>query len=877
LSILSGSRASFQVNYIFLASVGGHVTFRKTIFLALVVFSLSVIPAAAQVDTVIAQLSNSGFESYAGSISGDGRFVVFESRGDIATVNPRNKDHNNEIFILDYAQRRIFQITNTRSVLYDASQTGTEVNANVRVEITNVRPVISNDGRWIVFGSNATTSRPSTPDSTDPSSFDGNAFTSPTPTPVPTASPTPTPSVTPTPAANPLTADGNMEMWLYQIPAYAPVADLSLGDEQPLTDLAGGTFTRLTNTDASQLPRAGSVNNAPVVADDNHDASISDDGMTIAFVSNRNLVPCVGNSFDANEDNDEIFTFRQGGPVPCPATPATPGAVGVNQVTKTPRGVVSNPIYNKNPSISGNGLRIAFASTGDNPVVGMTGGTNPSSSRNEEIFYADLNASGVPTFGKQVTTTTPTNAGDVVNILDYGRRLSRDGRFIAFDSTADLAGSGANATGFAVFVYDITGSTFRQVGPRSDADSAATGGDVNHYPGFTDYNGSGVPQTLVLESRLNMKADGTIPSDATQGLNNDVTRPAQIYSYNFSQPAATATFTRLTKFPPALFVISQAQPLPSNSLKRMAFSFGQTEIGTGNTDLLSEVFYLLKPTVTSDVTATNSFATGATRLPVSATPTPSPSVTPTPSPSPTVSPSPTPVTPATVLGLAPGMLASLDYTATDTPIAPRTAVGDLKRSPNLPIELSGVSLAINGVACGLRSVGGRHIDFVLPDGFAGAADGSVKLPFVLVNNGVAMRDTLTIVPARPDIFRIDDVAAAGGRTKAFNVTNRVPTREPFTVRTVKIKGGVFVPTVLRVYLTGINNIPPTGISVRIKDITINGVSAITKVEPGVWTIDFQLPSTLDGKGESPVVVTVTVGSTTFTSRLDDTTSFIRIL
>src|SRR5262249_55282046 len=149
-------------------------------------------------------------------------------------------------------------------------------------------------------------------------------YTTPTPTPVPTASPTPTPTPTPTPGANALTQDGNMEMWLYQVPSAPPVADLSQGDEQPLTDLSGGTFTQLTNTDPSQLPRAGGASTAPVVADDNHDGSMSDDGNAIAFVSNRDLVPAVGNPFPT-DDNDEIFTYIR--------------STGIlQQVTKTPRG-----------------------------------------------------------------------------------------------------------------------------------------------------------------------------------------------------------------------------------------------------------------------------------------------------------------------------------------------------------------------------------------------------------------------------------------------------------------------------------------------------------------------------------------------------------
>src|SRR5262249_28311579 len=150
-----------------------------------------------------------------------------------------------------------------------------------------------------------------------------------------------------------------------------------------------------------------------------------------------------------------------------------------------------------------------------------------------------------------VTTTTVVNPGDVVNILNPGRRMSRDGRYIAFDSYADLSGSAGNQGGFATFLYDTTLATapFRQIGPRSDADSGASGGDLPRYPGFTDYDGTGTPQTVVLQTRLNIKPDGTIPTTSSDGLNDNVARPSQIYSYPLNVPAASAIFTRITKLP----------------------------------------------------------------------------------------------------------------------------------------------------------------------------------------------------------------------------------------------------------------------------------------------------------------------------------------
>src|SRR4029079_17568395 len=127
------------------------VTFRLTFVFSLLALLFCVSRAPAQIDSVIGQLSNSTSDSYAGAMSGDGRFVVFESRGNLATENPRNADGNSEIFLFDYAQRRIYQITDTKSVLFNPTLPA--LFSNVRVEITNVRPVISNDGRWIAFSS----------------------------------------------------------------------------------------------------------------------------------------------------------------------------------------------------------------------------------------------------------------------------------------------------------------------------------------------------------------------------------------------------------------------------------------------------------------------------------------------------------------------------------------------------------------------------------------------------------------------------------------------------------------------------------------------------------------------------------------------------
>lgn len=835
----------------------------KYSFLILFIILFSFLPISAQVDSAVGQISNSGFLTFAGGISGEGRFVVMESAGNIATENPRNADGNREVFLFDYAQRRIFQITDTKSLLTDPAG-GTAAN-NVKVEILNVRPVISNDGRWIAFGSNATTSvSTGSVNGTNPGSFDANSFN----------------VTTGTTTTNPLTSDGNTEVWLYQIPA-APPVDLKTGAEIPFVALTGGSFIQVTNTPASRLPFFNTTTGFPIIADDNRSVSVNDDASVIAFVSNRNLVPCAttpsatcGNAYP-DFDNDEIFTYVR-----------TPGTL--NQVTATPRGSIGAPIINLNPTISGAGTRVAFQSNANNPVVGMTGGSN--ADLNEEVYYTDL-AAGIPTAAsaRQITQTTRANPGDVVNIFNYGRRMSRDGRYIAFDSAAELSatGTGVGTNAFALYLFDTMNSSLSQIGPRSNADTAVPSpGEVPHYPVFTqgtDATGNPV-SVLVFTTRQNISPTGIIPANAADGLNPDATRPPQFYSAEIpaaGQPAAV--FTRLTKFPALTFsqfgqlTPQQIQALPSNRINRMSFTYSLNEIGTGNFDPffpLNEAFYYLLPERTAVTEGTLSYATGASRLTVTVDPVPTPSPTATPTGS------PTPTTPTAVQGTSPGSLAIVNFTSaiTQPAVVPRTAVGSLDRRFPLPIELSGVTMTIDGVGVGLKSVTSTEIVFVVPRGIAGTNE---KHPVVINNNGVIIRGEITISAARPDIFNFSNTASPNGRARIFNITNRVFTTEPFTVTTVRFRGGTRVPTVLRLFLTGVQGVPASLITIKIGDVEIprsNILNSPVEVEPGIYTIDFRLPPELNMAGDVPIVISINGGANLmFSSRLADTAPRLRIL
>ena len=445
---------------------------------------------------------------------------------------------------------------------------------DIDVEITSNKPVISHDGRFLVFSSNAL----------GPGNFDGNDSTN--------------------HAA--LSADGNQEVWLYQLPSVGNV-DLSSGTDAPFVDLAGGTFTRVTDTPASRLPQPGTPTISPFVAFDNRDVAVNDDASLIAFTSSRNITTVNGAT---NADGGpEIFIYRR----------TTPG---FSQLTNTQGSL----IFCSNPSLSGDGTVIAFISNANIPE--SASGTGSNSDGNAEVYVENFNGTTATNI-RQITKTTAGTSGVSVNILSPGRRLSRNGNLLAFESTAELAGDNSIQTTLAVFTYNLSANTFTKFGPR-----ATSGADVLRFPTF-----SGDNSAIVFASALNFNADGSAPASSTDGLNPD--RTVQI----FSAPVSDAnSFTRLTNTPvSATTLVAAMQPFVSETTRRIAFSLAGTELGGGNTDGSSESYYLLVPTAISEVPASDnaiSYQTGASLRDVVVSP----------------SPSPTPTPPA-VASLAPGMLA----------------------------------------------------------------------------------------------------------------------------------------------------------------------------------------------------------------------------
>lgn len=801
-------------------------------------------------DPFIVQLTstpNGAFSNFLSDMSANGRFVVFTSNGDVATeksASRNNADGNREIFIADYAQRRIFQITNTKNVPNPApsasptptpspspspspSPTATPIPTpanltQVKIHIDNKAPMISLAPELIsgqrvytiVFGSNAP----------NPGNFDGTEGT--------------------------LATDANSELWIYRLPAVSDV-DLTLGIDLPLQDLAAGTFTQLTNTPASRLPTAGSASVSPFFADDNRDPTITDDGHLIAFISTRNLVPGVGNA----DGNPELFfynvltsTFSQG-------TNTQDAVVGVGLV------------FQASPSLSADGSIVAFYSSAN-----LAANNNDSNgSGNGEVFIAGFSGSVMSNVRQVTRTLTNPTAPANVNVLSPGRRLSRDGAYIAFESLAidPKANTTNNSFFLGTFVYTVATDSFVLIGLRP-----TNSPDIAHFPTFTDYqSGTLTPGSLVFASALNFRPNGTFPETANDAEGLNVPRAPQVFLTQL--PASTSnTFIRMTNTG-TVSTFGGTRPMTSDSRTRMAFALPGFEFGGGNGDGSQEVYYLLSPIVTAESAAVLTFNTGASNMPVAtATPLPSPTPAPTPTPSPS---------PDVALGLAPGELSIVRSTVSLAPSSASAAGGsETKRSPALPIELNGVSVSVNGGAAGLYFVGNseKQINFVMPV----AARSGLGTVVVNINNTVAHTDTalrglVQVVAGQPDIF--SSTNDAGGDAIAVNVTNpnlRLP--PPFNVTSTDASGNT-VPTVIELSLTGIRGAAKAEISITVGTTAISG-DAILLVQsnremPGFDIVNFTLPASLAGAGDVPIVVTFTrANAATTTSRSSATAAKIHI-
>jgi|CXWL01.1.fsa_nt_gi Tol biopolymer transport system component len=217
-----------------------------------------------------------------------------------------------------------------------------------------------------------------------------------------------------------------------------------LHDTQP----APNGQTTLVSKDASGSPAStGSSNLSP---------TISADGRFIAFVSTAtNLVSGVTAQQIYRHDTQTSLSLPSG------------------QTTLVSKDASGNPAStgssNLSPTISADGRFIAFVSTATNLVSGVTG---------QQIYLHDTQPApnGRTTLVSKDASGSPASTTGFPTLSNTSPRISADGRFIAFVSTATNLVSGVS--GQQIYLHDFVGNVTRLVSQDNAGIPASTGSPI---------------------------------------------------------------------------------------------------------------------------------------------------------------------------------------------------------------------------------------------------------------------------------------------------------------------------------------------------------------------------------------------------------------
>lgn len=357
-------------------------------------------------------------------VSDDGKRFVFEST---ANLTGGNADLNQEIFLYEVNTRTLIQITDTKDVPVDA----TDATKGVSIRITNNSPLISGDGRYIVFSSNSGTLAETNDDGNQeimlaflPPGATTATFTRITTT---TGQKEIFDNYTPTinrdgsviafvstqniPASNSSAtinnADGNSEIYLYR------------------TSVSGNRFFQVTSKLDSEATRDGL---GVTVLGFNAAPFLSGDGKVIAFVSGFDYAPTTA-TVNNKDFNGEIFFYKAGD-----------AANIVTQVTNTTNAdvisggtVVVNLLTLSARHLNNDGSLLVFESSGN-----LDGSKNADKTR--EVFLYNTVTKAFTQITDQKPANIPPTTDDLAKIdANFLPSINSAGTFITFGSVLDLA------------------------------------------------------------------------------------------------------------------------------------------------------------------------------------------------------------------------------------------------------------------------------------------------------------------------------------------------------------------------------------------------------------------------------------------------------
>ena len=533
----------------------------------------------------------------------------------------------------------------------------------------------------------------------------------------------------------------------------------------------------------------------------NLNPSLSDDGRVVVFESSAN--------FFAGGLNDSFHAIRAdvGGDPPVLVD------VGRTRIVT--------------PALSADGSVVAFASTEN--LVGEN------SDRNSEIFLAT--GSGL----KQVTHSSPASDRSRLEDGNFQPSITSDGRLILFlslqnpwlydvttgtfallredvASSAKISGDGSRVyyqSGNELVVVDVRTRTKRLVATGLAKLSISTGRAVSNdgtrlvYSAevaanqtqmfLYDAREGAVRQLTQLGSRsVDVELQPTISGDGKRvayatrrRVTNASDGSVELYLYDIP----SGQTQQITNAPPS--ATAQVVSSLNSDGSRVAFSFPRVLSGPAADEFENNSEIYLATTIPRPQSGVATIFNAATQQPTR---------------------------------VAPGSIATIRGSA----LAFKTEAAD---STDLPIELAGTTVKVNGQATRIFYVSPEEVVFVVPDGLA---DGPAE--FVVTNrDGFSSKAEGTIASTVPGVFTVP----GDGEGDAVILDADTQSAGPFDPTSGRLR--------LEFFATGLTH-------ARNVSVTINGQSA--KLEtvarsslPGLDELHVLVPTELRGAGRSTLVVT----------------------
>lgn len=461
------------------------------------------------------------------------------------------------------------------------------------------------------------------------------------------------------------------------------------------------TITRITDT--------GKINDNEVVKEifNNYSPTISDNGSVIAFLSTRPNFKAItggpqafaaakeGPANDAPDGNAELFIYNTTSKTYSQVTTTRDVDATVNF---TVRG------FNANPNLSGDGRTLAFIS-GFN-FAGTA--ANKNTDFNGEIFTYKV---GDPAnTARQVTDTTGSPAvpaNGVMNVmLAFTHPINFDGTKLVFESAGDFAGKNSEKLR-EVYLADLSTATtkFTQLTDQTTVD--ATKNDFNYFPSI---NSTGT--YVVFNSVLNLTPATT---SGIKADNADASR--EVFRYDI----AANKYRQITFTGPSLTVLDQRannfSVFADNTGNTISFNY-EANVVAANALAIQDVFQAYVLPVTNKNATEAKFANAASF-------------------------DATQVARGSIVAVFGSQLANSTLSAP---------------SGNLPFQLGGVSVIVNGLAGRVIFVSPGQINFVVPTEI-GVGD---TVDFTVNNNGIQSAGKVKIIDAAPGVFS----AAGDGKGKS---------------------------------------------------------------------------------------------------------------